>query len=64
MPVKTETQFGDPTSKKPFTVIVEGNIGMSLSTTCSLIFLFYEECMFDFDSISLLDPSLNVFTYM
>ena len=27
MPVKSETQFGDPTTKKPFTVIVEGNIG-------------------------------------
>ena len=38
MPVKTETQFGNPASKKPFTIIVEGNIGMSLSTTCNLIF--------------------------
>ena len=64
MPVKTETQFGNPASKKPFTIIVEGNIGMSLSTTCNLIFLFYEECMFDFDSISMLDPSLNVFISM
>ena len=31
MPVKTETQFSDDASKKPFTVIVEGNIGMQLS---------------------------------
>ena len=65
MPVKTETQFGNPASMKPFTIIVEGNIGMSLSTTCNLIFLFYEEsqkeCVFDFDSISLLVPSANVF---
>jgi len=32
MPVKTETQFGNPASKKPFTIIVEGNIGSGKTT--------------------------------